>query len=651
MSHRVNLRTTLAITAASLSALAGGCDDRSSDADKAIHAQAREVYGMSVDSPAGAVQAIETQVMQRVATELAPHLASDVTSEKAAAAALVAQSNLNLAEIAMLDVSNAESVAAAKIAEIDAQLGHWRRHQAMKAAAESFDPSEQLAEIARAKAEKDKAIAAARRNKADLEAQLNELRAKAKEKMDAVAEREAQYGELMGQAARLSATEGVPIVEQANGIKREADLLRMAGTKLEAQAGVIEPQVREADALVNQLINQKQDMEATEAALAKAISDARAEAAAAGASANEAAVRIAALATEVASAREAVLAAYDKADGLYRKAIQNAREASKDSAAAGKAMVGNATLASAYMKWQKSQGLRLYASMLESLAKVEPPLSQRASYASKAEEVRQAAKDAANAAVEDMEAAKTAFEGVRVQGAVKERLETLSELIGTAMNVSKDDSTNTSPELLGLAGMNAPAAVMSESSSSSGSRAAAPASGNPRATVEALIATVRSDDAAAQLNLLALPNDVRRTLAPLAAAQSRLDKACRSKLGKSFSELARSMPGMEGMAGSSSDLEALRSAGGDIEIEENGDTATATIAGVSRPLTLKRIDGRWLVHIPEIDQMAEQMQMMGPMLTAIAKAMDQVAAEVEAGQHTTAQAILSALQQKMMGGG
>ena len=43
---------TLAITAATLAALVGGCDNRSSDADKAIHGQAREMYGMSADSPA-----------------------------------------------------------------------------------------------------------------------------------------------------------------------------------------------------------------------------------------------------------------------------------------------------------------------------------------------------------------------------------------------------------------------------------------------------------------------------------------------------------------------------------------------------------------------------------------------------------------------
>jgi hypothetical protein len=643
---------TLAITAATLAALVGGCDNRSSDADKAIQGQAREMYAMSADSPAGAMQDVESRVMQKVSTELSPHLTTAGAGEKAAASALLAQSNLNLAEIAMKDVGAAEAAAAAKISEVDSQLGHWRRHQAMKAAAESYDPSAELAEIATAKAEKDKAISAERQRKAGLEAQLNELRAKAKEKMDAVAEREAQYGTMMGQAARVSATEGVPIVEQANGIKREADLLRMAGTKLEAQAGVIEPQVREADAIVNQLSNQKQDMETTEAALAKALSDSRAEAAKAGASANEAASRIATLAGETATAREAVIAAYDKAEGLYKKAMQNAREAAKDSPTAGKSLVGDAALASAYMNWQKSQGLRLYAVMLDSLARVEPPLSGRATYVSKAAETREAAKAAVTTAGEEMEAAKAAFTSVKVQGAARERLDALTALIDTAINVSKDESTNTSSELLGLAGMTAPAATMSATpSSDSSAPAAASGSTTPRATVDAMIAAVKADDAMAQLNLFAISDDVRKAMAPLAVSQARIDKACRAKLGKSFADLARSMPGMEAMGSSGADFDALRTASGDIQIQESGDTATATIAGMDKPLSLKKMGGRWLVHSPELDQAGQQLQMMGPMIPMITKAMDAVAADIEAGKLTDTASIMAAMQQKMMGGG
>jgi hypothetical protein len=643
--------TTLAITAASLAALVGGCDDRSSSADKAIQAQAREMYAMSADSPAGAMQDVETRVMQKVGTELSPHLSTGGAGEKAAASALLAQSNLNLAEIAKKDVGAAESAAANKIAEVDAQLGHWRRHQAMKAAAESYDPSAELAEIAKAKAEKDKAIAAERQRKAELEAQLNELRAKAKEKMDAVAEREAQYGTLMGQAARVSATDGVPIVEQANGIKREADLLRMAGTKLEAQAGVIAPQVREADAIVNQLTNQKRDMEATEAALAKSLSDARAEAAAAGASANEAASRIASLATEVESAREAVTAAYDKAEGFYKKAMQNAREAAKDSPTGGKALVGDTALASGFMSWQKSQGLRLYAAMLDSLARVEPPLSARATYASKAGEAREAAKAAVTTAAEEMESAKAAFSSVKAQGAARERLDALTALIDTAINATKDESTNNSPELLGLAGMNAPAATMTSApSGDSAAPAGAAGATSPRATIDAMIAAVKADDAMAQLNLMAVPENVRRAMAPLAVSQARLDKACRAKLGKSFAELARSMPGMEAMGSSGADFDALRTASGDIQVQESGDTATATIAGMSQPLTLKKMNGRWLVHSPELDQAGQQIQMMAPMIPMLTKAMDAVAADIEAGKLTDAASIMAAMQQKMMGG-
>jgi len=415
MTNRVNMRLPLVMTAAALVTLAGGCTDRSTDADKAVHAQAREMQALSAGGTAPAPRGVESKAMNLVSTDLTPHLSSTVAGEKSAASMMLAQSNLNLAEQAMGDVGEAERQCSALISQVDGYLVRWRTHQAVKIAAESYDPSAELAEIASTKLAKDKEIATERQNKAKLEAQLSDLKSKAKQKMDEVAGREAEYGKLMEQAARLSATEGVALVEQANGIKREADLLRMAGTKLEAQAGVIEPEVREVAAIINQLENQKKDLEGTEVALAKQLSDRKSEAAEAGAAAQAAAGQISQAMAEVAEARDKVEVAYNAAQSQYSKGVSAAKEASRESPAAGKALLGDAYVGAGFMHWQRAQGLRVYTALLNSLSRVEPALSDKAKYTQAATEASEQAKTATTSAAESLEQAKTQFSGVRRQ--------------------------------------------------------------------------------------------------------------------------------------------------------------------------------------------------------------------------------------------
>jgi hypothetical protein len=651
MTNRVNLRLPFALSAAALVAFAGGCGDRESAATKAINNQAREMHALSGDSPNASFSEVEAGKLNSLNTELASHASSGTPSEKAAASMMIAQSNLTLAEHAMAETAIAVTAMGNAISEVDSYLGAWRKHQAIKEAASSYDPAPQLAEIAKSKAEKDTAAAAETQRKAGLEGELNKLQAKVKQMMDGVAEREAQYAQLVEQAAKLSATDGVPLVTQANGIKREADSLRMAGTKLQAQADVLVPQVKEAQAIISQHENQKKDLEGTEVALAQHLATSRAEAASAGAEAEKVGALITETMARVTKANEDMEAGFAKAQGLYGKAVQAGREASKD--AGGKALLGDAQLATAYMHWKHAHAQRVYAALLSSLATVQPPLRESATYASKATEAQSAAKASAESAAEFLDQAKSSFDGTRVQGAAKERLEALSKLLESAISVSKDQGTNVSPELAALAGMNVPPGAMAATPDApASSAAAAPTGDDPKATLAALAAAMKSGDNNAAMALFDFPAEMRTAMQPVMDASARLDAAFKAKFGTSLSESGGAMGGM----GAQMDPMAAAKAFKDMDpatadVKVTGDTATATVSGET--INLRKVSGKWLIYMPEMDAMAPQMAMMAPMFSSFAKAFDELATEVEAGKYPDANAASAAMMAKMqaaMGG-
>ncbi|HYE62411.1 MAG TPA: hypothetical protein VD997_10475 [Phycisphaerales bacterium] len=642
MTNRVNLRLPFALSAALLAALAGGCDDRQSAADKAIVVQAREMHALSADSPAPSQAEVEATNLGKVSTALNPYLADGTASEKSAASMMLAQSNLTLAEHAMGEASSKVANLSNLIVEVEGYLSQWRRHQAVKVAAASYDPAPQLQELTKGKADKDAAIAAERQRKQQLEAQLNDLTGKAKQKMDAVAERETKYAQLMEQAGKVSATDGVPLVEQANGIKREADTLRMAGTKLQAQADVIAPQVREAQAIITQLENQKKDMEATEAALAEHLSKSRKEAAEAGAAAEKAGVQLRETMAKVTTARDEAVAAFDKAQSLYTKALQAARESSKDSQGAGKALTGDVQLATAFMHWQNSQTQRVYAALLNSLANVQPALADSSSYAEKATQAEGAAAQARTSAAESLEEATNSYSGTKVQGAAKERIESLTKLLETALTVTKDTSNNSSPEHLALAGRTGEPAMMSGSSSSSNSASGMTGGGSsPKATLEAFLTASKSGNSEAAVGMMHWPDAMK----PLIAAGTRLDQAFKAKFGKGMSGAGG---GMATALGGGMDPTAMVTQMQSLEasaftIEETGDTAKA-VSG-SETIHLKKFNGKWMVYIPELE--GPQSAMVAPMLAPVAKVFEDFAAEVEAGKYDSAEAANEAMQQKL----
>ncbi len=264
-------------------------------------------------------------------------------------------------------------------------------------------------QIAKSKQEKDAAIKVEQDHRTTVEGQLNDLKGRAKTKLDGAAAKDAQYGELTQQAVKLTATQAVPVVEQANKIKREGDALLLDGTKLDAQAQSIAPQITEIDAIISQLTNQKKDLEAADAALVQRLATSKAEAAEARAGATAAGVEIekgVGRPGETSFGRDR--RGLCQAAGFFNKASTAARDASQQARRVPQGRSGDAQLSIADMHWQKAQGLRTFARPGQP-EQGRAALPQRADSAAKAKAASDQAKQELEAAGTAIEAAKTAF--------------------------------------------------------------------------------------------------------------------------------------------------------------------------------------------------------------------------------------------------
>jgi hypothetical protein len=643
--------------------LAAGCNDRSSPTSKAIESSSRDVHAISYGVTEAATDGVREKTFSKVAGDLGTVSANAGAGEKGAAAVLIAQAQASLGDDATAEAAAAGRTAQNMITQIEAQASQWRMRSAVAAAADGFDPSKQLAEVAKGKAEKDAQIKAEEDHRAAVQGQLNDLKSKAKAKTDAAAAKEDQYAQQMQQAVKMSAIDAAPIVERANVIKREADALRLDGTKFEAQAQTVAPLIIEIEAVIAQLTNQKKDLQATEAALAQQAAASKAEASEARAGATAANVEIEkdvdALAKQFA---EQIEPAMGKALGLYNKAAGAAKESSAQAPTSGKASQGDIQMSIADLHWLKSQGLRAYANLLETLSKAEPALPKRADYAEKAKTARDQSKQELEAAAGALDAAKSAFGGAsgRMTPEGKERMQKLQDLLDKAMAVAKDDGQTASADLQALSGRGVATASAAAAEKPAEAPAAAPAAGGQSdpalaAAVDAFLNAGREGRFLDAAGMTYVPESAQAAGAQnkvLAGKLERIDKAFKSKYGKGLIDALLSNPMAAPFAGNITELRGVDPAkaktlkAADLNIAMSGDIGTVSGGGLSKPLTFKKVDGKWLFYDKGLEDPAE-LAMGAALMGPLTKATDALAGEVEAGKYPDVNAAVMAFLMKM----
>jgi hypothetical protein len=639
--------------------LNAGCDQRS-DAAKAVDKGAGELHALSGSSPEPAMDATRQKTFTKVAGDLAPAVSGGTDAEKSTASLLVCQTQLGLGEDATADAAALEREALNRITEADALVSKWRMRSAVAGAAEAYDPSGQRADIAKSRQEKEGAIQREQARKTEVQGQLDDLNAKSKAKMDAAAAKEAEYGRLTQEAVKLTAVQAAPIVEQANKVKREGDALRLDGAKLDAQAQSVAPLVTEIDAIVSQLTNQKKNLEATDASLGQQLAGSKAEAAEARSDATAASVELEKQVTELTRLRgDAVEAAYGKALGLYGKGANAAKEAVKQSPGAGKVALGNAQMCIADAHWQKSQGLKAYALLLDSMATAEPALAKKGDYAALAKGATDQAKKELEDAAGALESAKSAFSTAQVSGDAKKKLQDLSALLDQAIKVSREDSQGVSADLLALTGKGP--AVAAAPSGTPAPEGAAAAATDPEvlAAIDSLLGAVREGRLSDVTAMTYIPEASKAAVQPLLdfiGSFARVDAAFKAKFGKGFIESASTNPmigAQMGQMGQMGQIVGLPSAdqakslkASDFKAAVTGDSATATANGIAMPLQFKKVDGKWM-FAPAIDPAMAGAVTGNPMAMMAGKAFAELGPEVEAGKYADANAAIAALGAKV----
>lgn len=635
----------------------GGCDrdDRVADA---VMAATIKLAAVSPGATGTATPAMDDKAYTEVISSLKAVAGQGGEGQQAAVDLLIARAQLGLAGQTAVETGELEQAALRSVTAARSDLQAYLSYSVQAGALSQFDPAPLLADLDKQITAREADLKKARQAKQDIDAQIAALKAQSQAKLDqAAAEHKIEAG-LREQAIRGSSTEAAGLIADANKHRRIADGFDVEASTLDAQAAQIAPRSPEAQLLIDQLTNQRDqlghgrnEVQKRDAANRQLATAARAEQAKA-AEAVDAAVKA------VVSAREGDLPKkYDDAAKQFADAAATAGKAAKANKTQSAMLVGEARHSLGDLNWARAQGIGSAAALLETLAAATPALPQQADYAKQASEARAAEKTALDAATEAFQAAKAAYEGANVKGEAAAKIEqvgkSLSEIILTTSGGSVDlrsdaDKATASPPA------SAPAGTAAAADS------AVAAADSPKATVDAMVAAIKAGRFEDVGGYLYIPDQATRdlTLASLKMLGKfqQLDDACKAKFGKALSDL----PGSPTAAAKQSMMAGLNlganGAGPELAYNVTGDTASATGPSLPEPLKFRRVNGKWLIDGTKpagVDD--QQMKVASAMIPVMAKALDGVIADVQAGKFKTIDevgpALMGAIVPQGPGGG
>jgi hypothetical protein len=630
------LRQAFALTLVAGSLVA--CD-REPQSAKTLREQSDKLEVLGTGGSAGPAKA-QANTFKETTTKLA-----GLGDGKVAAAGmtLVSGAHTGLADEQIAALEEKERAATAKLNEVQAALAVYAGVSSVAAVAESYDPTGDLSDASKAKAEREKSAEDARARLAVIERQIAELRAAVKAKNDAADAKMLEFNEAMARTTSMTATQALPIVQAAHKAKREADALKLEAGKVEAQLDVTIPLANELRLLVEQSVNQAKSLDDRAAELNAKKSNSVRLAATAREEASKAKDEIRKLVGELESLRSGeVQSAGESALNTLSQAVKAAQAAGTEVPGGSKLALGTAKQKVGDVHATRARGYQAYAALLTDLAKAEPKLPDAGDYATRAQAAKAAADEAIQAARAAYAEAGSAFNGVQVTGEVKQRLQALGARLQAMSKSAEEQAADAAAAAAAQAQADAAAATPA------GETPAVPsASVDPKilATLDAYFAAMKAEKWEDMLALVhaSSPQSKENIKAALGmmGAFSKLEAAAKAKFGTGFAGAA-AMAG----PGAGMDLEKIKAlTSKDMIVTVEGESASASNEAIPTPMKLKKVEGNWLIDMPEVDN--PMIAQMAPMMT---KALEEVAADITAGKITDMQAAQMALQQKIMGG-
>ncbi|MEL6498712.1 MAG: hypothetical protein AAGJ54_02770 [Planctomycetota bacterium] len=188
---------------------------------------------------------------------LRPLVNEGTDAQRADAWLLIARSELGLAADPIAATSDARSELAAAIAGIRSEVSAYRATAALAAAAESFDPTEEIAELQSKISERQAAAEQVREQTADVENQIADLEAQAAQARAAAQEHRRAESSLRAEMTGMSAQESLPLARQAAEQRSRADDLEAEAERRIAQADVLRPQINAFESEIDRLADQR----------------------------------------------------------------------------------------------------------------------------------------------------------------------------------------------------------------------------------------------------------------------------------------------------------------------------------------------------------------------------------------------------------
>lgn len=632
MTIRPSLTSSVA-GAAILALLAGlaACDTRSS-ADRAIESGSNQIYGLTGGGTTPAPVESTKQTMEQVISTVSDATNDSSKPRAAAAQLLTAQAHSALGEAPAAAAMALDREVRGGFDRAIGLLSSWSALNAGASAAESFDPSSTITDLTAAIESRRNEATEQRTALARIQEQIATLERQRQAFTKTADDLQAQYAAQMDAIRGQSAIASTPAVERAQEIWRQAEKARLDAARVAAQVEVLGPEAQSRQTVAEQLEKQVTD-------LTSAIEELRTQRQArdtAAAQSRDDAHKVASTLDQAvvdASRRltDEVLPAYDQAIAIFEKAARASASAEGASPAAGRVSTGAARQSIAELHWMKSQALAYQARVLGSLSKAQPALPNASDYGTRAAAALDAAKASLGEAQSSFTLAQSAFSGAPAQGAARERLQRLGELLTKAAEVTEGKALDLGASF-GFQGMSTPPER---------DRVA-----EVRPVLESFLAAVRdgrTDEAMGMVTGSEESLAAYRSAQEMSGAATRLDKAIQEKFpGKTLADALAGLSQFGLSADSlkgSPDLSTFT-----MKANDDGTVAASSPELMGSGFTLREVDGAWKI---DVNAMAAQAGPMAKILGPLKDLFDSMVTEVNEGKYESADAVGAAMMSKM----
>ncbi len=311
--------------------------------------------------------------------------------------------------------------------ELRAAISAWSDQSARAEAADSFDPSPQIAELREQARTRDGEIRDLQSQRGELAERMASLEGRVETLLGRAQQTRAEAGEMRLRSAQVSAQRAAEMAVAIRELTREADGLEREALGLQGQAEMLQPRLDELAALIDQREQQNAVIaEAIDALTARAATE-RSRANEYRESAAEIAMTIRARAEEArAYFDDEVTPAFEAAAGTLGRASSEARRAANESSAA-RLTQGMAERRLGELALMRARAHDDAARLFAGLASAQPALPDQRAFGEAAGRYESAAAEQRALASEKFRAAVGVLRGLRVTGEAREALNQMTE--------------------------------------------------------------------------------------------------------------------------------------------------------------------------------------------------------------------------------